>query len=143
MTKLCLLLFLSLFLLSYGKLKTSSNSKNSITSKHFLPGSNNSNPEVRLLDGELEGYCFANIQGVVYDLSPLYDASGDYIFKTGGDTIYLNFCKFGVTKCKKDNAFVISAKTGSVNNSSSTDCSLLSGTNYENFPKWKITSKSK
>ena len=132
-------MFFSLFLLSRSKLKTSSNSQ--ISERHFLPGSNYSNSEVTLRDGELEGYCFANVDGVVYDLTPLYDASGDYIFKTLKDTIYLNFCKFGVTKCKKDNAFIISAKTGSVNNSTTTDCTLLSGTNFENFPKWKISSK--
>lgn len=127
---------ISRILILFTLIFLSSCERNSL--KHFLPGSNNSNSEVTLRDGEVEAYCFANIQGVVYDLSPLYDPNSDYSFKTGESSVLFNFCKFGVTKCKKDNTFVISAKTSSLTNNTSTDCTILSGTNYDNFPKWKV-----
>ena len=111
--------------------------------RNFLPRMNQtlSSSDTFLADGEVEAFCFANINGVVYDLNPLYDATSDYLFKSKGENYYFNFCKFGSTKCKKDNTYIVAAKGGSVVNNTTTECSLLSGTNYESLPKWKITSK--
>ncbi len=117
--------------------------------KNFLERSNRTLPlmpsysDVILLDAELQAYCFANVNGIVYDLNPLYDATSDYMFKSknGSVTFFYNFCKFGNTKCKKDNTYMISTNQGSVYNNTSNDCNLLTGTNYQNLPKWKIKSK--
>jgi hypothetical protein len=115
--------------------------------KNFLERNNRTLPvmpsysDVILLDAELQAYCFANVNGVVYDLNPLYDATSDYMFKSKNITFYYNFCKFATTKCKKDNTYMIATNPGSVFNNTSNDCNLLTGTNYQSLPKWKIKSK--
>ena len=117
--------------------------------KNFLERNNRTLPsmpsysDVILLDAELQAYCFANVNGIVYDLNPLYDATSDYMFKSknGNVTFYYNFCKFTNTKCNKDNTYMISTNPGSIFNNTSNDCNLLTGTNYQNLPKWKIKSK--
>jgi hypothetical protein len=124
--------------LTLGKKKNAIKNLN----KNFILNNNETNSEIVLKDGEVQAYCFVNLDGVVYDLNPLYDASSDYIFKSGtNQSFYYNFCKFGVSKCKKDNTYIMAAKTDSLINNSTTDCTLLSGTNHENFPKWRIISK--
>jgi hypothetical protein len=85
---------------------------------------------------QLSAYCFANVDGTVYDLGELYDSTTDYFVSSGKNYFYYNFCKYGNTKCQKDNTFVVYYDKTQAN---STDCKLLSNTNYEHTPTWKVT----
>jgi hypothetical protein len=97
--------------------------------------------QMLLADGTAEAYCFVNLDGTVYDLNKLYDPNADYFFKANSKSYYFNFCKFGVSKCKKDNTYIIASNQNSLIKNQTNDCTLLSGTNYQTLPKWRINSK--
>ena len=133
-----------LFLLTIGLFHNSSfcllkiQNKNKI--KQHLTRSQLAPP--RIPDGLIKAYCFVSVDGIVYDLNPLYDPLEDYTINTivGKDNIYFNFCQFAVTQCKKDKSYVIMAADTPLNNKTM-NCSLLSGTSRNNVPEWRILSK--
>jgi len=92
-------------------------------------------------DGSISAYCFVNVNGIVFDLNPLYDPVEDYTINTfvSKDTLYFNFCQYANTQCKKDKSYVIMAADTPANNKSM-NCSLLSGTSRNNVPLWRILS---
>jgi hypothetical protein len=96
--------------------------------------------ETYSLKGRIKANCFVNLKSVIYDLHQLQDKKLDYNFYSGKEYFYFNFCKFTITKCKKDSSYVMSSITKSVNNTLS-ECYELSGNNNENIPQWEITGK--
>lgn len=90
---------------------------------------------------EIKAFCFLDVDGIIYDLLPLYDPSQDYFFKGAKDYYYFNLCHYGVTKCKKDNSYMVYTNEPMANqNSTATECYLMSGTNPTIPPKWKVYS---
>ena len=134
MTKVFYLTLLFTFLLFI-----TCNRQNNI--RNILPKTNETFIDANLLNGEVDAYCFVNLNGVVYDLGPLYDSTADYTIKRQNENFYFNFCKYGLTKCKKDFTYVVSTTKAALVNNTSNDCTLLSGTNYEYMPRWTINSK--
>jgi hypothetical protein len=137
-----ILIFLTFFVFGNTKL---------IKIRQFLPRngnttniipSNTTQGPYHLETSEIEAYCFVNLNGIVYDLNPLYDSTSDYYFKSieGKNNFYFNFCKYGTSKCKKDNSYIMVSHDTKIENNTSNDCSILSGTNYANYPKWTIIS---
>lgn len=128
---------LNKFSMHNGQFLTSNNDDATAMNRIRNFGGQNSN---KTNDFSILAYCFVNIDGLVYDLGSLYDAASDYTINSGRDNFYFNFCKHGVTKCKKDHSYIVAGKSSDkpVNNTLN-ECSVLSGTNYKNYPKWKIT----
>jgi hypothetical protein len=94
------------------------------------------------LESEISAYCFASMDGAVYNLNPLYDPKEDYSIITANkkNTFYFNFCNFAITKCKKDRTYAILTRDKLLLDRSR-NCTLLSGTNRDNAPIWRIISK--
>ncbi len=96
--------------------------------------------EVELGSGS--AYCYFINNDVLYDISPLYDAVTDYhVSAANNGHFYFNFCKFGNTVCNKDKSYAVFTKNKILGNATTDDCSLLSGTNFEKTPKWRVLSK--
>jgi hypothetical protein len=94
------------------------------------------------INNEISAYCFASMDGAVYDLNKLYDPKEDYSIITADkkNTFYFNFCNFAITKCKKERTYAILTRE-KVLMDRSRNCTLLSGTNRDKAPKWTIISK--
>lgn len=86
---------------------------------------------------QIKAFTFVDYEGLVYDLSNLYDINQDYYANKNNSLFYFNIGKFGNTNCKKDNSYIVFINEKDENN---TDCSLLSGTNKEKPSKWRIRS---
>ena len=86
---------------------------------------------------QIQAYRYVDLDGISFDLHNLYDKDSDYSFNNGKDFFYLNIGDFGVTKCNKDNAYLIYFNRTEIN---STDCNLLTGSNKLQVPTWKISS---
>lgn len=89
---------------------------------------------------EIQAFTFVDFDGLVYDLSNLYDENKDYFVNKNKTYYYFNIGNFGVTSCKKDNTYIIYLDENDTNN---TDCKLLSGTNKDKPSKWRIRSKKR
>jgi hypothetical protein len=89
-------------------------------------------------DDFTEAFCFLNVDGIVYDILPLYDPKQDYTFQNKDKEFYLNFCKFTTQKCRKDSTF-ISQHYLAANETNIDDCYLLSGSNPAFPSKWRVS----
>jgi len=94
------------------------------------------------INNEISAYCFASMDGAVYNLNELYDPKEDYsiISADKKHAFYFNFCNFAITKCKKERTYAILTRD-KVLMDRSRNCTLLSGTNRDIAPKWSIISK--
>ncbi len=86
---------------------------------------------------EIKAFKFVDFEGLVYDLSSLYDDNKDYYINKNKSLFYFNVGDFGETKCKKDFTYIVFVNEKDDNN---TDCLLLSGTNKEKPSNWRIKS---
>ncbi len=86
---------------------------------------------------EIQAFTFVDFEGLVYDLTYLYDENRDYYINKNKSLYYFNIGSFGVTDCKNDKTYIVYVAEKDVNNS---DCKLLSGTNKEKPSKWRIRS---
>jgi len=98
---------------------------------------NNQQDIMWTISPQIKAYSFVDFEGLVYDLSKLYDGNKDYIINKNNSYYYFNIGSFGVTTCKKDNTFIVYVNEKDLNTS---ECLLLSGTNKEKPSKWRIRS---
>lgn len=96
---------------------------------------NMSNSTNTTISRDIKAYCFVDLDGVAFDISNLHDPDQDYVFNNGKNFFYLNLCSFGSAKCRKDKSYLTYINQTDVN---STDCDLLSGSNKDIPPVWKI-----
>jgi hypothetical protein len=84
----------------------------------------------------IEAFCFLNSKGAVYDMTPLYNSTEDYITKTGNYTVHLNFCKPAHHQCESKNTTAEAVLTDNKNN-----CYSLGGSESL-LSKWKVLENS-
>lgn len=124
------------------KPKSSAKTDKDINSKQINKTDNNINNtnsiNTEFISHQIQAYRYIDLDGISFDLHNLYDKESDYSFNNGKDFFYLNIGDFSVTKCNKDNAYLVYFNRSEPN---STDCNLLTGSNNLLVPLWKVTSK--
>lgn len=140
-----LLITLTIFILTFSLCLQVDNKLKRLGNLTNIPNKNSkiNHSAMSMMSQTINAFCYIILDDVVYDISSLYDSVNDYVIHSNSDYFYFNFCKFGTSKCKKDNAYISYFKNFSqYSYFNNTDCNLLSGTNYENVPKWNIISKN-
>jgi hypothetical protein len=85
----------------------------------------------------IEGLCFLNSNGTVYDLNPLYNSTIDYTSKDDKYTMHYNFCQKAKTQCTQKNTTAFAVI---VDNKNPSNCYSLGG-EKSTLSNWKILSK--
>lgn len=84
-------------------------------------------------------YRYVDYEGIVYDLSELYDEIQDYTFNSNDNHYFINIGRFGHTKCRNHSSYAIFFNSSDADEN--TNCTFLSGIEESDPTSIRIISK--